>query len=308
MFGEQNTHLRTIEKALDVQLCSRGNEVSINGTPDKAEQARQVLEALWQRIEKGHDIDSGSVDSILRFLNEEKESVQKDTQKVLKNFVDSEVQIITKKKTIRPRSPMQACYIQAIRDNKLTFGIGPAGTGKTYLAIAMAVEMLEAGEVERIILTRPALEAGERLGFLPGEMKEKMDPYMRPLYDSLHDTMAVEKLQKKLATEEIEIAPLAFMRGRTLSNAFVILDEAQNTSNMQMMMFLTRLGEGSRMLVTGDPTQTDLAPNESSGLIDAQHILKETDDIAFVSFSHKDVVRSALVSKIIQAYNKYRGT
>ncbi len=196
--------------------------------------------------------------------------------------------------------------MKAMQDNKLVFGIGPAGTGKTYLAVAMAVSMLERGEVERIILSRPAVEAGERLGFLPGEMKEKMDPYMRPLYDALHDTMPVDKVQKRLATEEIEIAPLAFMRGRTLNNSFIILDEAQNSTQMQMLMFLTRMGENSRMVITGDPSQTDLPPKTYSGLVEAQQMLQDVEGIAFVNFTARDVVRDKLVSKIIEAYESGR--
>jgi phosphate starvation-inducible PhoH-like protein len=199
---------------------------------------------------------------------------------------------------------LQAAYIQAMHNKQLVFGIGPAGTGKTYLAIAAAVEMMERGDVERIILSRPAVEAGEHLGFLPGELQQKMDPYMRPLYDALQDTMGGERLQKLLATQEIEIAPLAYMRGRTLNKAFVILDEAQNTTTMQMMMVLTRIGNGSHMVITGDPSQTDLPPGKVSGLVEAADVLAGEDAIAFINFTFKDVVRSALVTKIIQAYDK----
>ncbi|MCB9989021.1 MAG: PhoH family protein [Rhodospirillales bacterium] len=291
-----------MEKKLNVDINTRGNEVVISGAARSADQARRVLEALWSRITNGQEIDSQSVDSALRFLDEEKERSPKAR---LEQFTRNEEQIATRKKTIRPRSPLQAGYIEAMYKNKLTFGIGPAGTGKTYLAVAMAVAMLEEGAVERIILSRPAVEAGERLGFLPGEMKEKMDPYMRPLYDALHDTMAADRLQKKIASEEIEIAPLAFMRGRTLNNAFIILDEAQNTTSMQMLMFLTRIGEGSRMVITGDPGQTDLPRGERSGLLEAQDVLAGGEDMAFINFTHKDVVRSSLVAQIIQAYDKY---
>jgi phosphate starvation-inducible PhoH-like protein len=199
---------------------------------------------------------------------------------------------------------VQARFMKGMYASNLAFGIGPAGTGKTYLAVAMAVAMLEAGKVERIILTRPAVEAGERLGFLPGEMKDKMDPYMRPLYDSLHDTMGADRVQKKILSEEIEIAPLAFMRGRTLNNAFVILDEAQNSTTMQMLMFLTRMGENSRMVITGDPSQTDLPSHQKSGLKEAMEILQNVEGIDFTHFSSEDVVRHPLVAKIIQAYDK----
>jgi phosphate starvation-inducible protein PhoH and related proteins len=201
---------------------------------------------------------------------------------------------------------MQAAYMQAMHTSNLVFGLGPAGTGKTYLAVAMAVAMMESGRVERLILSRPAVEAGERIGFLPGEMKEKMDPYLRPLYDALYDTMPADKVQRKIAAEEIEIAPLAFMRGRTLTNAFVILDEAQNTTPQQMLMFLTRMGEGSRMVITGDPSQTDLPTHQKSGLTEAMNILKDVDGIEFIPFTSHDVVRHPLVGKIIQAYEKKR--
>jgi phosphate starvation-inducible protein PhoH and related proteins len=242
------------------------------------------------------------VDSALRFIeghNKQENGGNGD----LKSFSAGTVSIRTKKKNIQPRSPMQAAYIQAMQDHKMVFALGPAGTGKSYLAIAMAVSMLEQGKVERIILSRPALEAGEHIGFLPGEIKEKMDPYMRPLYDALQDTMSAETLQKKIASEEIEIAPLAFMRGRTLNNAFIILDESQNTSSIQMKMALTRFGESSSMVITGDPSQTDLPGNQESGLVDARDTLGDVDDIAFISFSDKDVIRAPLVAKIIKAYD-----
>jgi phosphate starvation-inducible PhoH-like protein len=211
-----------------------------------------------------------------------------------------------KKKKIQPRSPAQADYIKFMQNNEMVFGIGPAGTGKTYLAIAMAVSFYERGLVERIILTRPALEAGERIGFLPGEMKEKMDPYMRPLYDALHDTMGSDKLAKNLASEEIEIAPLAFMRGRSLNDAFIILDEAQNTTSMQMLMFLTRMGNNSRIVVTGDPGQIDLPKHEKSGLIEAMDVLHGVEEIKFSRFSNEDIVRNRLVGRILDAYDQKR--
>lgn len=295
---------------MDVLIGSRGNELTIDGSKDDVEHTRTVLEALWQRIRQGQDIDEQTVDSALRFLEDQDTEKQAGNSNGngLKSFSESEAKIHTKKRNIQPRSPLQAAYIQAMKDCQLVFAVGPAGTGKTYLAVAKAVAMLENGDIERIILSRPAVEAGERLGFLPGELKEKMDPYLRPLYDALHDTMAAEKVQKKLATEEIEIAPLAYMRGRSLNNAFIILDEAQNTTQNQMLMFLTRMGENSHMVVTGDPSQIDLPKGEYSGLMEAKDNLSNVPDIAFIEFSHKDVVRSAIVAKIIQAYDKKRNS
>ncbi len=311
LYGEQNSHLQTIENALDVEISSRGNEVLITG--GSAGQARQVLEALWSKLQQGQDIDTHTVDSALRFLQEHKKQKNgnghhshANAPHSLSGFAEAETLIVTKKKRLQPRTPLQSTYMHAMNVNNLVFGIGPAGTGKTYLAVAMGVAMLESGRVEKIILSRPAVEAGERLGFLPGELKEKMDPYLRPLYDALHDTMAAEKVQKKVASEEIEIAPLAFMRGRTLNNAFIILDEAQNTTTMQMLMFLTRLGEGSRMVITGDPSQTDLPGHQKSGLLEAMDILGGVEGIEFVKFSSQDVVRHPLVSRIIEAYDKKR--
>ncbi len=308
LFGEKNAHLQKIEDMLDIEISSRGNEVLISGDPVGIERARQILEALWSKIQQGQTIDINTVNSAIRFQSESQ------NQKKGKNGngdhgaapPDSDTTIITRKKKIDARNPVQARYIQAMQKQNCVFGIGPAGTGKTYLAVAMAVAMLEAGRIERIILSRPAVEAGERIGFLPGEMKEKMDPYLRPLYDALHDTMSGEKVQKKIASEEIEIAPLAFMRGRTLNNSFIILDEAQNTTPMQMLMFLTRMGENSRMVITGDPSQTDLPNHQKSGLAEAIDILTGVEGIEFASFTSADVVRHPLVTKIVQAYEKKR--
>lgn len=292
--------MHRISTALNVEIGNRGNEVVISGDSDATDQARQVLEALWDRLKHGEDIEQGTIDSAIRFLQE-----KIDRSGSMKDFTEATIRISTRKKVIRPRSPMQTMYMEAMQTNRLAFGIGPAGTGKTYLAVAQAVSLLESGVIERIILSRPAVEAGENLGFLPGEMKEKMDPYMRPLYDALHDTMYSDKLMKKLASEEIEIAPLAFMRGRTLNNSFVILDEAQNATNTQMMMFLTRLGENSHMVITGDPSQTDLPKGQSSGLTEATKILRDVSDTAIINFTSRDVVRSKLVTEIIQAYETY---
>ena len=304
LYGEQNAHLQKIEDAFDVEISSRGNELFIAGDNADILLARKILEALWAKLQQGHNIDNHTVDSALRFLREREDN--NGHSNIISGFTETDAIIVTRKKKIQPRTPLQAAYMQAMHLNHMVFGIGPAGTGKTYLAVAMAAAMLESGQVERIILSRPAVEAGERIGFLPGEMKEKMDPYLRPLYDALHDTMAPEKVVKKIASEEIEIAPLAFMRGRTLNNAFIILDEAQNTTTMQMLMFLTRLGEGSRMVITGDPSQTDLPNHQKSGLSEAMEILAPLDDIAFIKFTDKDVVRHNLVSKIIRAYDSKR--
>lgn len=304
LYGEQNANLQKLEDAFDVQISSRGNELFIAGEGGDILQARKILEALWAKLQQGQHVDTHTVDSALRFLQER--GAGNGGENAISGFTETDAIIVTRKKKILPRTPLQAAYMQAMHLNNMVFGIGPAGTGKTYLAVAMAAAMLESGQVERIILSRPAVEAGERLGFLPGEMKEKMDPYLRPLYDALHDTMAGDKVQKKIASEEIEIAPLAFMRGRTLNNAFIILDEAQNATTAQMLMFLTRLGEGSRMIVTGDPSQTDLPGHQKSGLVEAMEILSPLDDIAFIRFTDKDVVRHHLVSKIIRAYDSKR--
>lgn len=316
LYGEQNAHLTQIEKALNVDISNRGNEIIISGQKRGTSQAKQILEALWDKLQQGQDVDLNIVDSALRFLlNEDNNTsapAKKNGKKVKKHIKDEQFKtftsdkssITTKKRTVQARSPHQAQYIEYMYNNELVFGIGPAGTGKTYLAVAMAVAKYEAGEIERIILSRPAVEAGEHLGFLPGEMKEKMDPYMRPLYDALHDTVYSDKLEKYIAAGDIEIAPLAYMRGRSLNNAFVILDEAQNATDMQMLMFLTRLGQNSRMVITGDPAQTDLPKGGRSGLKDAQYILEGVKDIAFTTFGNEDIVRSKLVSRILDAYDK----
>jgi phosphate starvation-inducible PhoH-like protein len=308
LVGQQNAHLHHIEENLKVDIHCRGNEITIHGKPHNTGQAKEILEDLWTKLLAGQAVDFNTVDSALRFQAAPTPKKPKNGQDMDSKTEKSDFFIKTRKKTIHPRTPMQAAYMQGMQSKNLTFGIGPAGTGKTYLAIAQAVAMMEAGEVERIILSRPAVEAGERLGFLPGEMKEKMDPYMRPLYDALHDTMEGEKLTKKMATEEIEIAPLAFMRGRTLNNAFVILDEAQNATTNQMLMFLTRLGEGSRMVVTGDPGQIDLPSGTMSGLKEARLVLGHSKEISLIEFTSKDVVRSKMVTHIIEAYDAYHKT
>lgn len=292
VFGEHDEHLALIEHRLGVQITPRGNRVAIRGMKTAAEDARSVLLALHTRALRGADISRGDVEGAIRMV---RAPLDKET---------AESAVRTRRKSVTARTPNQKLYIDALRQHELVFGIGPAGTGKTYLAVACAAEALMNGEVDRIVLSRPAVEAGERLGFLPGDMKEKVDPYLRPLYDALYDMMPQSLVAKGLAENQIEIAPLAFMRGRTLSNAFVILDEAQNTTPQQMKMFLTRLGEGSRMVVTGDPTQVDLPPNTTSGLADALTTLKGVKGIAQIQFEAEDIVRHALVGRIVAAYDK----
>lgn len=290
LFGEHDEHLALIEHRMGVVITPRGNRVAIRGAA--AEDARSVLLSLYARASRGGEINKGEVDGAIRMA---RSAHERD---------GGEGTVRTRRKPVSARSPNQRLYIEAIRANELVFGIGPAGTGKTYLAVACAAEALMNGEVDRIVLSRPAVEAGERLGFLPGDMKEKVDPYLRPLYDALYDMMPHALVAKGLAENQIEIAPLAFMRGRTLANAFVILDEAQNTTPQQMKMFLTRLGEGSRMVVTGDPTQVDLPSGATSGLADALSILRNVKGIAQVKFEAGDIVRHALVGRIVQAYEK----
>ena len=293
LFGERDRHLDRIERELGVSLVSRGNRLAIAGPQASADLARTALASLYQRLKRGLEVDTAAVDAALK-----RASLQADEQ-----WGESD-DIRTRKRRVSPRSANQAAYIKALRSHELVFGLGPAGTGKTYLAVAMAVDMLMTGRVERIVLSRPAVEAGERLGFLPGDLREKVDPYLRPLYDALHDMLPGDQVMKRLASGEIEIAPLAFMRGRTLANAFVILDEAQNTTPVQMKMFLTRLGEHSRMAVTGDLSQIDLPPKTRSGLADALETLEGESAIARVHFTDVDVVRHPLVSRIVRAYDR----
>jgi phosphate starvation-inducible protein PhoH and related proteins len=291
VYGEHDEHLALIENRLGVAITPKGNRVAIRGGATAAEDARSVLLSLYTRASRGTDVTKGDVDGAIRMMRAKDEGT-------------SEGAVRTRRKSVNARTPNQKLYIEAIRRHELVFGIGPAGTGKTYLAVACAAEALMNGEVDRIVLSRPAVEAGERLGFLPGDMKEKVDPYLRPLYDALYDMMPQSLVQKGLAENQIEIAPLAFMRGRTLAHAFVILDEAQNTTPQQMKMFLTRLGEGSRMVVTGDPTQVDLPNNMTSGLSDALGILKGVKGVEQVQFVAEDIVRHPLVGRIVVAYEK----
>lgn len=289
--GGHDEHLALIEHRLAVEITPRGNRLAVRGAVPAREAARDVLSALYGRARRGLDIARGDVEGAIRM----RETAEAEA---------SGGAIRTRRKLVMPRTPMQGRYVEAIRRNELVFGTGPAGTGKTYLAVACAAEALMNGEVDRIVLSRPAVEAGERLGFLPGDMKEKVDPYLRPLYDALYDVMPAALVTKGIAENQIEIAPLAFMRGRTLSSAFVILDEAQNTTPQQMKMFLTRLGEGSRMVVTGDPTQIDLPAGQTSGLADAVSTLEGVDSVAAVAFGNADIVRHALVGRIVAAYDK----
>ena len=295
LFGEYDGNLNRIEKLLNVDIRSRGKVLEIFGK--NAELTHNVLNDLYRQLKKGFNVGFEEVDASIRMNNKINNEVDKSKL--------SDLLIKTIKKNIRPRTYSQINYVETLRKKELVFGIGPAGTGKTYLAVAYAVYMLEKGEVDKIVLSRPAVEAGERLGFLPGDMKEKVDPYLRPLYDALEDVLSAKKIERNMELGVIEIAPLAFMRGRTLSNSFVILDEAQNTSRMQMKMFLTRLGFNSRMVVTGDLTQIDLPLEEKSGLFEALKVTKNLYQAEQVIFKDVDVVRNPLVQKIVDAYGSF---
>ena len=293
--------LAVIEQKLDVQIVRRGNQLAIMGQADAQKRVAEVLEALYQRLETGKPVELADIDRELRMGGDASTGPQKGDQ--LEMFKGGPVEIKTRKKLVEPRTDAQKAYVQSLFNNELAFGIGPAGTGKTYLAVAVGVSMFIGGHVDRIILSRPAVEAGEKLGYLPGDMKDKVDPYMQPLYDALNDFLPGKQLAKLIEEKRIEIAPLAFMRGRTLANAFVVLDEAQNATTMQMKMFLTRLGEGSRMVITGDRSQVDLPRGVPSGLADAERLLNSVKGISFNYFTAKDVVRHPLVAAIIEAYD-----
>jgi len=299
--GVGDAHLVQIESHMGVQIFRRGNHLTLMGEPEARDRAADVLGALYARLEAGRAVTPADIDAEIR-MGPETPEVEADAGDQMEMFQGGKVEIRTKKKLIEPRTEAQKAYVRALFKNELSFGIGPAGTGKTYLAVAVGVNLFVQGDVDKIILCRPAVEAGERLGFLPGTQEEKVDPYMQPLYDALNDFLPAKMLQKLKEEKKIEIAPLAFMRGRTLSNAFVVLDEAQNATSMQMKMFLTRLGEGSRMVITGDRTQVDLPRGQVSGLADAERLLTGIDRIAFNYFTAKDVVRHPLVAKIIEAY------
>lgn len=303
LYGQFDENLARIEQKLGVDIRSKGNQLSVKGDAVAADQARRALDYLYELLEKGHELTPSDVDGAVRM------AIAADDQLTLPTLERkgkvAAAQISTRKRTIYARSANQDAYMRALERSELVFGIGPAGTGKTYLAVAHAAMLLERGLVERIVLSRPAVEAGERLGFLPGDMKEKVDPYLRPLYDALYDMMPADKVERAIAAEVIEIAPLAFMRGRTLRNAAVILDEAQNTTPMQMKMFLTRLGENGRMIVTGDPSQIDLPSNTKSGLVEALQVLDGVSGIVTVRFNDVDVVRHPLVAEIVRAYDRH---
>ena len=301
LFGAQNAHLDALAARLGVHVVARGNHVTIKG--ERARDAKALLDIFYSRLVNGGHIESAEFERTLdKVVLAQDESRMRDVLSLASGFADFGIK--TRKKTVLPRTENQAAYIQALRTHELCFGLGPAGTGKTFLAVARAVEMLLAGEVERLVLSRPAVEAGERLGFLPGDMKEKIDPYLRPLYDALHETLGGDQLEKRMLNGEIEIAPLAFMRGRTLSRAYVILDEGQNTTPVQMKMFLTRLGEGSRMVITGDLSQIDLPAGQRSGLFDAVETLADVAGISITQFDQHDVVRHRLVGAIVRAYDQ----
>ena len=289
LYGDHDRHLARIEQKLAVTIAPRGNRVAIGGTGDRTA-AGEVLRALYQRLERGEPVTLGDVDGAIRLAGE---GVDPSSENL---------RFRTRRRLIVPRSPTQARYMAALAKHDLVFGLGPAGTGKTYLAVGAAVTLLLAGKVDRIVLTRPAVEAGERLGFLPGDMREKVDPYLRPLFDALEDMLPGEQMTQWLESGKIEVAPLAFMRGRTLSHSFIILDEAQNATPMQMKMFLTRLGEHSRMAVTGDPSQTDLPLGTVSGLADALEVLEDVEEVPVVRFGEADVVRHPMVARIVRAY------
>jgi phosphate starvation-inducible PhoH-like protein len=291
--GEHDEHLGLVEQKLGVDITPRGNRLAIRGTAAARAAVRDVLTSLYDRARRGAEISRGEVEGAIRM---------RETADVQETGASGAVR--TRRKLVTPRTPMQGRYVEAIRRNELVLGIGPAGTGKTYLAVACAAEALMNGNVDRVVLSRPAVEAGERLGFLPGDMKEKVDPYLRPLYDALYDVIPASLVAKGLAENQIEIAPLAFMRGRTLASAFIILDEAQNTTPQQMKMFLTRLGEGSRMVVTGDPSQVDLPNGITSGLAHAVATLKGVGGVAVTAFTNSDIVRHPLVGRIVAAYDK----
>ena len=300
LFGQYDQNLVALEHRLGIYITARGNRIGLEGSAEQVAMGRDVLNDLYKRIQRGEDVDTGLVDA----------SIAMAAEPTLDGIINAEargdappIMIRTRKKTIVPRTPAQAHYMRELTTNEMIFALGPAGTGKTYIAVAQAVSQLISGSVQRLILSRPAVEAGEKLGFLPGDMKEKVDPYLRPLYDALYDCLPAEQVERRIASGEIEIAPIAFMRGRTLADAFIILDEAQNTTPGQMKMFLTRFGENSRMVICGDPNQTDLPGGVgSSGLADATMRLEGVEGIALARFTAKDVVRHPIVGRIVMAY------
>ncbi|MFN7090986.1 MAG: PhoH family protein [Allorhizobium sp.] len=305
LFGQFDQHLKLLEQRLQIEARARGNSVAITGELQATNQARRALDFLYARLQSGGAVEASDVEGAIRMAVAADDQLSLPTMERKAKL--SMAQISTRKKTIAARTPTQDAYMRALERSEMVFGVGPAGTGKTYLAVAHAAQLLERGVVDRIVLTRPAVEAGERLGFLPGDMKEKVDPYLRPLYDALYDMIPGDKVERAITAGVIEIAPLAFMRGRTLANAAIILDEAQNTTSMQMKMFLTRLGENGRMIITGDPSQVDLPRGVTSGLVEALTVLKGVEGVSVVRFKDTDVVRHPLVGRIVQAYDaKYK--
>ncbi|MGI9363524.1 MAG: PhoH family protein [Parasphingorhabdus sp.] len=307
LFGEYDRNIVAIENRLGVYIAARGNKLKIEGEKEAATKARDVLIGIYKRIEEGQEIDAAVVEAIISMISDPRiarsskpENAQEQVKQAL--AAPSKVMIRTRKKTIFPRSVRQGEYMEKLARDDMIFALGPAGTGKTYLAVAQAVSQLITGSVDRLILSRPAVEAGEKIGFLPGDLKEKVDPFLRPLYDALYDTLPAEQVERRIESGEIEIAPIAFMRGRTLSDAFVILDEAQNTTAAQMKMFLTRFGMNSRMVICGDPKQVDLPDGATSGLADAVQKLDGVEGVSVVRFGASDVVRHPLVGKIVEAY------
>ena len=298
LYGPHDVHLARIENQLGVTVISRGNRLTVAGPAPSVEVARTALEALWERTGRGLAVDAAEVDAALRLAS----SAAPDVPAM--ETARGDLAVRTRRRVITPRSATQARYLTALAESELVFGLGPAGTGKTYLAVAQGVSMLVAGQVDRIILSRPAVEAGERLGFLPGDLAQTVDPYPRPLYDALYDLLGFERTAKLFERQSIEIAPLAYMRGRTLNHAFIILDEAQNTTPEQMKMFLTRMGFGSRAVVTGDTTQVDLPRGQTSGLNEARRVLRDVRGVAFTEFDATDVVRHPLVARIVEAYER----
>ena len=295
LLGDHDRHLVRIEQAIGVRLSCRGNRVAIAGDAARVDLAQGMLQGLWRRLERGESVGRPEIEAAIKLADTE----------IDPRLPFSDLPAIrTRRGAVGPRSPGQTTYMEALAAHEMVFGIGPAGTGKTYLAVAQAVAMLQAGKVDRIVLSRPAVEAGERLGFLPGDMKEKVDPYLRPLYDALHDMMPADQVTRRMTSGEIEVAPLAFMRGRTLAHCYAILDEAQNTTAAQMKMFLTRMGEGTRMVITGDLTQVDLPTGVRSGLRDAMDTLEGVQGIGVVRFTSRDVVRHPMVQRIVEAYEQ----
>jgi phosphate starvation-inducible PhoH-like protein len=301
--GQFDRNLAAFEQGFGVVIMRRGNRLALHGPVDQRERAVAALDALYGRLEQGRSLEQGDIDAAIRLGRLPDERPEPDRGRQLDMFPGGRMEIRTRKRLIEPRTATQRVYVAELFRHEMVFGLGPAGTGKTYLAVAAAVSMFFDQKVDRIILSRPAVEAGERLGFLPGDVKEKVDPYLRPLYDALGDMIPAKQLARLMEEGQIEVAPLAFMRGRTLANAFVVLDEAQNCTEMQMKMFLTRMGEGSRMAITGDPSQIDLPRGVGSGLVEALRVLEKVAEIGFVRFTSADVVRHPLVARIVEAYD-----